>query len=52
MNMKTPTEYIAFEQLTKRLVAVPKSELDKQVDRYNARKAKRKKLGESSKDDP
>ena len=37
-----PTEFTAFEQLTKRLMAVPKSELDKEVDHYNERKVKRK----------
>lgn len=43
MSKKKPAEFVAFETLTKRLMAVPKSELDKQVDHYNARKKARAK---------
>ncbi len=43
MSKKKPAEFVAFETLAKRLMAVPKSELDKQVDHYNERKKNRKK---------
>jgi hypothetical protein len=43
MSKRKPEQFQAFEQLTKRLMAVPKTELDKQVDHYNARKAEQKK---------
>jgi hypothetical protein len=36
-------EFKAFEELTKQLLAVPKTELDKQMRRYEAKKARRKK---------
>jgi hypothetical protein len=38
-----PAEFKAFEGLLKQLLTVPKSELDKQMHRYEAKKAKRKK---------
>lgn len=40
-----PEQYKAFEELAKRLVNVPKKDLDKEVQVYNTKKAKRKKGG-------
>ena len=42
MPAKKPSEYQNFENLTKQLLAVPKKALDKAVDQYNDRKARRK----------
>lgn len=36
-------EYRNFEDLTKKLLQVPKTDLDKKMRRYEERKAKRKK---------
>ncbi len=49
MTIRKPAEFIAFEQLTKRLMGVPKQELDKAMDHYNARKERRKKKRGGSK---
>ena len=38
-----PQQYQSFEDLTKRLMAVPKKELDKKVQLYEAAKKRRKK---------
>ena len=43
MATKKSSEYQNFENLTKQLLAVPKKQLDKAVDQYNARKEARKK---------
>jgi hypothetical protein len=42
MSQKKPDEYRKFEELAKRLVAVPKTELDKRMGEYEARKSRRK----------
>jgi hypothetical protein len=41
-SSKKPKEYGDFEELTKKLLAVPKKELDKKVATYNAKKAAKK----------
>jgi len=38
-----PQTYQNFEELTKRLMAVPKKELDKKIQTYEAAKRKRRK---------
>ncbi len=38
-----PPQYEAFEELTKKLVAVPKKELDKKVKLYDDAKSRRSK---------
>jgi hypothetical protein len=38
---RKPDEYRKFEALAKKLIAVPKVELDKKVARYNAAKERR-----------
>jgi len=48
MGEQKNSEYRAFESLTKGLIRVPKDTLDKQVDRYNARKESRKKSRKKS----
>jgi len=40
-----PQTYQNFEELTKRLMAVPKKELDKKVQLYDAAKKRRKRQG-------
>jgi hypothetical protein len=42
-NKKKPTEYGRFEKLTKKLLAVPKPALDKEMRKYEERKAAKKK---------
>ena len=42
MADKKPAEYRSFEDLTKKLMEVPKKELDKKVATYNAKKAAKK----------
>jgi hypothetical protein len=42
MTKPKPPEFKAFEELTKRLLAVPKAELDKQMRRYEAKKKKKR----------
>ena len=42
MSEKKNSEYNAFESLARKLVTVPKSELDKRMNEYEARKARRK----------
>ena len=42
MSPKKTTEYRQMEELTKRLLLVPKAELDKRMNEYEARKARRK----------
>ena len=42
MKPQKNSEYDAFESLARKLVAVPKSELDKRMNEYEARKAQRK----------
>jgi hypothetical protein len=37
-----PSPFERFEQLTKRLLAVPRKELQAKLDKYNRKKAKRK----------
>lgn len=36
-----PAEFSRFEELTRKLVSVPKSEIEKQKDRYEREKEKR-----------
>jgi hypothetical protein len=43
MSAKPNEQYRAFEDLTKRLMAVPKGELDKKMNEYEKRKVARKK---------
>lgn len=43
MSERKNEAYRDFEKLTKQLLSVPKKELDRKVDQYNARKAQRKK---------
>jgi len=46
MEKKPRDAYAQFENLTKRLLGVPKAELDKKVQRYDeAKKRRRKKRG-------
>ena len=45
---KKPAEYSKFEQLTKKLLDVPKPELDKAMRKYEDRKAAKKKRGSGS----
>jgi hypothetical protein len=39
---KTPEAYGNFESLTKKLLGVPKKELDKRLKKYESNKARRK----------
>jgi len=43
MSNKNPEQFSAFKRLVDRLITVPKSAVDKQMDEYNKRKAERKK---------
>jgi hypothetical protein len=42
MTKPKPPEFKAFEELTKQLLAVPKTELDKRMARYEVKKRKKK----------
>lgn len=43
MSEKKPEQYRGFEDFTKRLLAVPKAELDKKMNEYEKRKQAMKK---------
>ena len=44
MNNKPNEQYRSFEDLTKRLLSVPKAELDQKMNEYEKRKRARKKV--------